>query len=377
MSMKPTTLSARARRAALAGLLRIACRDTLRRLARLAVALALVTAAAGLAGALEGGAGDEEEAPAPPGALEAAPLEGIDIRRDLPYVSTPSGDARLQSLDLYLPAGAGGPAPSGGSAPPGAPDAPPASGSGPRAGALRPIAVFVHGGAWAIGDKRRVGEKARAFLEAGFLFASVNYRLSPAVRHPAHVEDVAAAIGWLARSAPGWGGDPSRFVLVGHSAGAHLVALVATDARRLAASGVSLTAIRGVVPLDGAGYDIPAQVERNPLVRRMFERAFGPEGEGWRDASPIAHVVEGKGIPPFLLVHAGRRAASEAQAAALAARLGEAGVEARLHHEPEKNHGSVNRDVGVEGDPLTDAVIGFARRVAGLAPRAAVGPRPF
>ncbi len=274
----------------------------------------------------------------------AGPARGDDgsdakVIHDVPYVSTPNGSPLLRSLDLYVPA---------------------------RAGASpRPIVVYVHGGAWRMGDKRRVDEKPRLFLDAGFLVASVNYRLSPAVRHPAHVEDVAAALAWLRANAAAHGGDPARLVLVGHSAGAHLVALVATDVRRLEAAGVPPGAIRGVVPLDGAGYDIPAQIAANPLARGMFESAFGADAAGQLDASPLRHARPGRKPPPFLLVHAGDRAASRAQAEALAAALERAGGRAALRHAPDKNHGSVNRDLGRPGDALTGAVLDFVRGATG------------
>jgi len=277
---------------------------------------------------------EEDDAPEPPPRASAS----IIVERDIPYVATPSGEPRLQSLDLYRPAG---PTPSAGT---------------------RPIVLFVHGGGWRTGIKMHVAVKPELFTGMGYLFASTNYRLSPAVTHPAHVEDVAAAIGWLHRNAASRGGDPSRILLVGHSAGAHLVALVALDGRRLEAVGVPRSAIRGVVPLDGAGYDISRQVRDNPIMRPMLDAAFGSEEEGRKDASPATFAAL-PGAPAFLLVHAGRRPASAVQSQALAELIRKGGGRADVFHTPDKNHAGVNRDLGAPGDPLTVRVSAFAREV--------------
>ncbi len=251
--------------------------------------------------------------------------------RDIQYADRPGTPVYLASLDLYIP----------------------------PSGADFPVVIWVHGGGWQIGDKRNVGVKPQAFTDAGYILVSVNYRLSPAVTHPAHVEDVAAAIAWVHRGIAAYGGDPDRIFLIGHSAGAHLVALVATDESYLAAHGLDLSVLAGVVCLDGAGYDIPTHMARGGLVSLLYLQAFGRAPEVWRQASPITHVAPGKGIPPFLLVYAGVRAVSREMSLQFAASLQQAGVPAELYHAWDKDHEGVNRDLGLPGDEMTAQVFAF------------------
>ena len=97
----------------------------------------------------------------------------------------------------------------------------------PRGASRAPVVVFVHGGEWTRGDKAAVSFKPKFFNQNGIVFVSINYRLSPAATHPAHVSDVAAAIRWVHEHCGRFGGDPKKIVLMGHSAGCHLVTLVA------------------------------------------------------------------------------------------------------------------------------------------------------
>jgi arylformamidase len=270
--------------------------------------------------------------------LAARPASAAPVRT-FRYAQSPGAAADLQSLDLYVP--------------PGAP---------------RPMLVFIHGGGWRIGDKANAPhgrQKAAFFNGQGFAFASINYRLSPAVMHPAHVEDVASALAGLHRAGASHGVDASRMIVMGHSAGAHLSALVATDARRLAHHGLSPAILRGAILLDGAGYDVAQQaraVLRRPgPMGQMYGDAFGRDGALWADASPVTHVAPGKGIPPFLIVHT-NRPDSTRQSSLLAERLRGAGVEASLLRAAGYTHADVNRRIGEPGEVVTGAVMDALRR---------------
>ncbi len=225
----------------------------------------------------------------------------------------------------------------------------------------RPVALFVHGGGWRHGDKAMVGEKPGAFVSRGYLFATANYRLEHAVSPREQAGDVALAVKWLHAHVAEHGGDPTQIFLVGHSAGAHLVALVGTDERLLAANGLDLTAVRGVVLLDGAGYDVPRQIASASLpgLKQLYRDAFGDDADAQRDASPVEHVRAGRKHPPFLLVHVGRRQDSREQSELLATKLREAGGRATTVHEPEKNHLSLNRELGLPGDGPTARIFDF------------------
>lgn len=268
-------------------------------------------------------------------ALAAAPVAfAAPEARTFRYAQAPHTAANLQSLDVY----------------------------GARQGAKRPILAFIHGGGWEIGDKDNAAHgarKAAAFLERGTVFASLNYRLSPAVMHPAHVQDVAAAVAWLHDHASEIGGDRERIYVMGHSAGAQLAALVATDETRLGAHGLKLSVLKGAIPLDGAGYDVsfeaPIMIRRGGLLGQMYAGAFGRDGSLWADASPVSHIAAGKGIPPFLIAYTNRPSAPF-QARELANRLTRAGVEAKTLLSPNQNHMQINHDIGKPGDMVSEAI---------------------
>jgi acetyl esterase/lipase len=257
------------------------------------------------------------------------------------YAATPGVAPDLQSLDLYAASGQG-----------------------------RPLVAFIHGGGWRIGDKATAfagREKAAFFTAQGYAYASLNYRLSPAVMHPAHVEDVAAAFAWIVANAERQGIDARRIVVMGHSAGAHLAALVATDARRLERHGLTPAIFRGAILLDGAGYDVtrqaPAVLRRGGMLGAMYGDAFGRDGALWADASPVTHVAAGKGIPPFLIVHTDRPDATR-QSVGLARRLRASGIDAQLFRAGGYSHADVNRKIGQPGEPVTAAILAALQRWA-------------
>ena len=175
------------------------------------------------------------------------------------------------------------------------------------------------------------------------------------------MQDVASALAWIHKNAAKYSGDPKRIFVMGHSAGAHLAALVATDDRRLKAAGADLSILSGAILLDGAGYNIPRQINLGERVEDLYTAAFGTDPAVWRDASPVEHVASGKGIPPFLIVHAGGRAASRIQAENLAEALRAAGGKAEIFHAAGHNHGSVNRDIGLPNDATTKRVFEFLK----------------
>lgn len=258
--------------------------------------------------------------------------EGAKVRRDVSY-SEAGGDRTR--LDVY----------------------------GLGEGEDRPVVVWIHGGAWSIGDKARVLAKPKAFNERGYVFVSVNYRLHPKVTYKEQAGDVARAIRWVHDHAREVGGDPRRIVLMGHSAGAHLAALVGADGRYLEAAGLKLSDLSGVVLLDGAGYDIPRQVRQAilPRMKAMYTTVFTEDEATQKDASPITHVAGGKGVPPFLILHVAGRRDSKAQSEGLAAALREAGVAARVVPAEGKTHATINQDLGKPDDAPTRAVFEFLR----------------
>ncbi|QEH35346.1 Carboxylesterase [Aquisphaera giovannonii] len=261
----------------------------------------------------------------------------FEVRRDIPYASPAQ---ERQVLDVYSPKGAKG----------------------------RPVVFWIHGGGWVVGDKSDVQAKPRAFTEKGFVFVSTNYRLLPKVDMGTIVRDVAAAIRWVHDHIAEHGGDPRRLLVMGHSAGAQLAALVSIDDRYLKEQGLSLDIIKGCVPVDGDTYDVPAIIETAetrcrahgfPLPTNGHRQKFGNDPEKHRDLSAVTHVAAGKGIPPFLIMHVAGHPDTTAQAQRLAAVLKGANVPVRVYGAPESTHSKLNDDIGVPGDPGTKALFEF------------------
>lgn len=185
-------------------------------------------------------------------------------------------DAARRSLDLYLP---------------------------PSSRTLPPLLIFVHGGFWVMGDENfQIGSSlARELVARGVAVALVRYRLGPKHRHPAQVEDVAAAVAYLAKEAGRYGYDSARVYLAGHSAGAHLAALAALDESYLRARGLGPGTLAGVIGISGI-YELSGRGEFSLDQQRAIEETFGGDPEALREASPVNHVKPG--APPFLLMSA-------------------------------------------------------------------------
>ena len=249
-----------------------------------------------------------------PAALPA----NIRLVRDVPY----GPDAR-QRFDAYLPAAA-------------------------RAA---PIIVMVHGGAWRFGDKAAqavVENKVARWVPRGFIVVSANYRLLPKVDPIEQARDVARALAAVQARAASWGGDRARCILMGHSAGAHLVSLLATSPSLSA--GLVPSPWLGTISLDSAALDVVEIMEARHA--RFYSRAFGRDPAYWRAASPY-HALTGA-ARPMLLVCSTRRADSCAQSDRFAARAASCGVRAAVLPE-DFSHQEINQRLG--GDPRYTAAV--------------------
>ena len=165
------------------------------------------------------------------------------------------------------------------------------------------VMIYVHGGGWKTGDKKRVGEKAKWFTQKGWIFISANYRLIPDGKHPNNVDDIAACFSHVHNQISAQGGNPDSIYLMGHSAGCHLVSLVATDESRLKKYGKELSMIKGVIALDTGSFDIPDSIEQNRRFGKSLKKVFGDSESSQKNASPIHHIAKGKNIPPFFVVY--------------------------------------------------------------------------
>lgn len=226
-----------------------------------------------------------------------------------------------------------------------------------------PVVLFVHGGGWSMGNKERVQVKPAHFTASNYIFASTGYRLVPNVRVEEQAKDVGEAVQALVGQASSIGVDPGQVVLMGHSAGAHLAALVATDPQY---AGDAFGAIKGVILLDGAGYDVAKSMNAaRPRGWQLYNAAFGDDPERQASLSPMTHVG-GKDAPNWLALYVAERRISRMQSHSLADALKAEGVEASALPISGTNHGRMNREMGTPaGAAQTEAVDAFLKEVFG------------
>ena len=234
-----------------------------------------------------------------------------------------------------------------------------------------PVMVYVHGGAWCIGDKGRIHYKADLFTSHGYVFISINYRLSPypfqldnpkRLRFPSHPQDVGEALAWIYRNIRKYNGNRNKIFLIGHSAGAHLVALVGTNPSYVARYNAPFKMIKGICTLDGAAYDIPSYL--NAAAKNFHYNAFGTldenrQDQSWTKASP-AYYANSEDAP-FLLITQEDEPLRITQNQILAQRLSWARI---LVYN--KTHGEINLDLGNPNDSsgMTEAVVHFFNTLA-------------
>ena len=240
--------------------------------------------------------------------------------------------------------------------------------SAPDGATNAPVVFWIHGGGWQTGDKSMVALKPKAFVDAGFVFVSINHRLLPTVEMSAITGDVARALGWVHRNIKTHGGDPDRVLVMGHSSGGQLAALMCTDDRYAKAEGFSLTMIKGCVPVDADTFDIPAIIEvaetrarvhHLPLPTYGHRQKFGNDPAKHRDFSAVTHVARDKGIPTFLILHIAGHPDTTAQARRLAAILKDAGIPVKVVAGRETTHASINDNLGSADDPVTKELFAF------------------
>ena len=212
----------------------------------------------------------------------------------------------------------------------------------------RPIVVWVHGGGWSVGDKsNQMTDKLPFFHGLGAVVVSINYRLTTeggTVQHPDHVEDVATAIAWVRKHAVELGGASNRLAVLGHSAGAHLVALVGTNKRFLAKQGLSAADVACIGSYDSE-YTVSSIVAREP----SYKAVFTSDPIAWEDASPSAHVSTG--LPPFQLACRGTMGRT-AQCEEFAGSIRRVGSQAETIDASSLAHEEVNSEIGKVSDGI-------------------------
>jgi arylformamidase len=251
---------------------------------------------------------------------------GASVQRDIAY-----GPDSSQRMDVYIPRNAHGAS----------------------------VVFMVHGGAWRIGDKASAGvveNKVARWLGKGMIFVSVNYRMLPKADPLTQADDVAMALAKAQSLAASWGGDPSRFILMGHSAGAHLIALIASAPAITTQQGVKPWL--GTVLLDSAALDVAKIMASKHL--RFYDRGFGADASYWRAASPF-HRLSGM-TAPLLAVCSTQRSDSCPQARSFVAKASSIGVRSSVLA-VDLSHKEINHDLGMPGS-YTEGVELFMRSLS-------------
>ena len=233
--------------------------------------------------------------------------------------------------------------------------------------AKAPLVIYVHGGGWQRGSKDNATGRFKPvhYPEQGYAFASIDYRLVPGATVEQQAADVVGALRALLDRAEQLGIDRSHVVLMGHSAGAHLVALVGTDERYLRAARLSFADLSGVIPIDGAAYDVPAQMRHGPrMMQQTYAQAFGTDLARQRALSPTLQAAA-PNAPAFLIPHV-QREDGVRQSNALAAALRASGTAAETAGFPGTGlvgHMQINRSMGDPDYAATPVVDVWLKRV--------------
>ena len=254
--------------------------------------------------------------------------------QNVPYAKLPDKEKALNMLDVYMP----------------------------KKGSNSPVVLWIHDGFWTSGDKSEVDVKPDYFASSGYIFVSINYRLAPAAKLGDQLQDVANAIVWVYQNIIHYSGDKSKLFVMGFGSGAQLATMAIVNEKYLQQASGSVNMVRGVISLDGMGFDISKVM---PLAgnktREGLLTVMGNSEKQWKDNSAVNHISRGDDLPPFMIGYSGKNAAYQTDAQSLAKRLTEAGVRNRLQGYTHKTSGSVNKDLGKPGDKATEDVVLFIR----------------
>ena len=224
-----------------------------------------------------------------------------------------------------------------------------------KPGKKAPVLLYVHGGGWIKGSREKFYNLDKFANERNWMLVSIDYRPVPKTNIDGQVRDVVRAINWVRANIKRYGGDPKKIVIMGHSAGSHLVSMVA--AKKLGGK------LRGVIANDVQAYDMVAYGGMRGSLPRVYEAAFGTSPANWIKWSPVTYVRKGSGgLPPFMIMYSGSNyERRKVLAHGFARELKNKGARVTLFDGKRYRHGSIATTIGTSAE-VTKAVERFLKR---------------
>lgn len=274
---------------------------------------------------------------------EEQPLPADYTKTTIAYKQINGVDANLLSLDIYAYT--------------------------PKPETPKPVVIYVHGGAWAVGDKANsISNKVNLCNSLGYVFVSINYRLSPnpaelnntnRVMFPLHNLDVADAVKWVYDNIAQYGGDKQKMAIMGHSAGGHLASLTSVSPQFLPALGLPVHTLKGAAVIDTEGYDVSIKAGEGEMT---YLNAFGNNSQTWKQASPIEHLTQGNTYPAFFVAKRGSNVRI-AQADAFISKLQSVGGTVSQVNGNQYDHEGINDAIGAPNETaITEPLKAFFRQ---------------
>lgn len=219
-----------------------------------------------------------------------------------------------------------------------------------------PVLLYVHGGGWIKGTRAKSYQLGTFTNKRNWMLVSTDYRPVPRTTIDGQVKDVVRAIRWVRNNIKRYGGDPKKIVIMGHSAGSHLVAMVA--AKKVGGK------LRGVISNDVQAYDMVAYGGMRGSLPRVYAIAFGSNPANWVKWSPVTHVKKGEkgGYPPYLIMYSGSNyERRKVLAHGFARELKNKGARVSLFDGRRYTHGTIASKIGSSAE-VTRAVERFLRK---------------
>ena len=225
-----------------------------------------------------------------------------------------------------------------------------------KPGKKAPILLYVHGGGWIKGSREKIYNLDTFATKRGYMLVSVQYRPVPRTNIDGQVRDIVRSINWVRNNISRYGGDKRKIVIMGHSAGSHLVALIA--AKRLGGT------LAGVISNDVQAYDMVAYGGMRGSLPYVYATAFGSNPNNWIKWSPVTYVRKGPrgGLPPHMIMYSGSNyERRKVLANGFGADLRAKGASVTLFDGRRYSHGSIARGIGKSAE-VTRAVERFLRK---------------